>query len=99
MNFCIVGYLRIKSSPNSAISAIKTNFHEAIKYFQLTIAEIVLFKIFTLVGFQNWKNATWMPKSSLYTCMTMCMYREGTYSPYYMTHQDKLRRLFSAFPG
>ena len=50
MNFCIVGYLRIKSSPNSAIWAIKTNFYEAIKYFQLTIAEIVLFKIFYPCG-------------------------------------------------
>ena len=42
MNFCIAGYLRIKSSPNNAIWFIKTNFLEAIKYFRLSIGAIVL---------------------------------------------------------
>ena len=43
MNFCIAGYLRIKSSPNNAIWFIKTHFLEAIKYFRLSIGAIVLF--------------------------------------------------------
>ena len=48
MNFCIAGYLRIKSSPNNAIWFINTNFLEAIKYFRLSIGAIVLFEVFTL---------------------------------------------------
>ena len=57
MNFCIAGYLRIKSWPNNAIWFIKTNFLEAIlkkkKYFRLSIGAIVLFEVFTLAGSQN----------------------------------------------
>ena len=53
MNFCIAGYLRIKSSPNNAIWFIKTNCLEAIKYFRLSIGAIVLFEVFTLAGSQN----------------------------------------------
>ena len=53
MNFCIAGYLRLKSSPNNAICFIKTNFLEAIKYFGLSIGAIVLFEVFTLAGSQN----------------------------------------------
>ena len=56
MNFCIAGYLRIKSSPNNAICFIKTNFLEAIKYFGLSIGAIVLFEVFTLAGSQNPTN-------------------------------------------
>ena len=48
MNFCIAGYLRIKSSPNNAIWFIQTNFLDAIKYFRLSIGAIVLFEVFTL---------------------------------------------------
>ena len=48
MNFCIAGYLRIKSSPNNAIWFIHTNFLDAIKYFRLSIGAIVLFEVFTL---------------------------------------------------
>ena len=48
MNFCIAGYLRIKSSPNNAIWFLKTNFLEAIKYFRLSIGAIILFEVFTL---------------------------------------------------
>ena len=54
MSFCIVGYLRIKSSTTNAIWFIKTNFLEAIKYFRLGIGAIVLFEIFTLARSQNW---------------------------------------------
>ena len=68
---------------------IKTNFLEAIskrtiapilswKYFRLSIGVIVLSEVFTLAGSQNWKQATWMPKRSLYTCMTTCMNHEAT---------------------
>ena len=53
MNFCVSGYLRIKSSPNNAIWFIKTNFLEAIKYFRLNIGAIVLFEVFTFAGSQN----------------------------------------------
>ena len=53
MNFCIAEYLRIKSSLNNAICFIKTNFLEAIKYFRLSIGEIVLFEVFILAGSQN----------------------------------------------
>ena len=53
MNFCIAGYLRMKSSPNNAIWFLKTNFLEAIKYFRLSIGAIVLFEVFTLAGSQN----------------------------------------------
>ena len=53
MNFCIAGYLRIKSSPNNAIWFIHTNFLDAIKYFRLSIGAIVLFEVFTLAGSQN----------------------------------------------
>ena len=56
MNFCIAGYLRLKSSPNNAICFIKTNFLEAIKYFGLSIGAIVLFEVFTLAGSQNPTN-------------------------------------------
>ena len=48
MNFCIAGYLRIKSSSNNAIWFIQTNFLDAIKYFRLSIGAIVLFEVFTL---------------------------------------------------
>ena len=48
MNFCIAGYLRIKSSPNNAIWFVQTNFLDAIKYFRLSIGAIVLFEVFTL---------------------------------------------------
>ena len=41
MNFCIAGYLLIKSSPNNAIWFLKTSFLEAIKYFRLSIGAIV----------------------------------------------------------
>ena len=53
MNFCIAEYLRIKSSLNNAICFIKTNFLEAIKYFQLSLGAIVLFEVFILAGSQN----------------------------------------------
>ena len=53
MNFCIAGYLRIKSWPNNAIWFIKTNFLEAIKYFRLSIGAIVLL---TLTGSQSPTN-------------------------------------------
>ena len=56
MNFCTVGYLRIKSSPNNASRFIKTSFLQAIKYFLLSIGAIVLFEVFTLAGSQNWKK-------------------------------------------
>ena len=55
MNFCIAGYLRIKSSPNNAIWFINTNFLEAIKYFRLSIGAIVLRSSY-LAGSQNWKK-------------------------------------------
>ena len=48
INFCIAGYLWIKSSPYNAIWLIKTNFLEAIKYFRLSIGAIILFEVFTL---------------------------------------------------
>ena len=57
MNFCIAGYLRVKSSKINAIWFIKTNFLEGINYFRLSIGAIVLFEIFTLVGSQNWKKS------------------------------------------
>ena len=41
MNFCIAGYLRIKSSPNNAIWFLKTNFLEVIKYFRPSIGATV----------------------------------------------------------
>ena len=61
MNFCIAGYLRIKSSPNNAIWFIKTNFLEAIKYFRLSIGAIVLRSSYPC-GISKLKKVTWMPK-------------------------------------
>ena len=78
MNFCIAGYLRIKSSPNNAIWFIKTNFLEAIKYFQLSIGAIVLRSFYPCGLSKLKKKGTWMPKRSLYTCMTTCMNHEAT---------------------
>ena len=61
MNFCIAGYLRIKSSPNNAIWFINTNFLEAIKYFRLSIGAIVLRSSYPC-GLSKLKKVTWMPK-------------------------------------
>ena len=59
MNFCIAGYLRIKSSPSNAIWFIKTNFLEAIKYFRLNIGAIVL-RSFYPCGLSKLKKALWI---------------------------------------
>ena len=88
MNFCIAGYLRIKSSPSNAIWFIKTNFLEAIKYFRLSIGAIVL-RSFYACGLSKLKKASWMPKRSLYTCMTTCTNHEATDSIYDPLKQTK----------
>ena len=69
MNFCIAGYLRIKSWPNNAILFIKTKFLEAIKYFRRSIVAIVLFEVLPLQALKTEKRATWMPKRNLYACL------------------------------
>ena len=56
MNFCIAGYLRIKSSPNNAIWFIKTNFLEAIKYFRLSIGCNSSFRSFYPCGLSKLKK-------------------------------------------
>ena len=89
MNFCIAGYLRIKSSPNNAIWFIKTNFLEAIKYFRLSIGAIVLRSFYPCGLSKLKKKGTWMPKRSLYTCMTTCMNHEATDSIYDPLKQTK----------
>ena len=55
MNFCIAGYLRIKSSQTMPFGLKETNFPEAIKNFRPSIGAIiiVLFEVFTLAGSQN----------------------------------------------
>ena len=57
MNFCIAGYLRIKSSPNNAIWFIKTNFLEAIKYFRLSIGCNSSFRSFYPCGLSKLKKS------------------------------------------
>ena len=44
MNFCIAGYLRIKSSPNNAICFIKTNLLEVINIFDQVLVQLFFSK-------------------------------------------------------
>ena len=44
MNFCIVEYLQIKSSPNNAICFIKTNLLEAINIFDQVLVQLFFSK-------------------------------------------------------
>ena len=47
MNFCIAGYLRIKSSPNNAICFIKTNLLEVINIFDQVLVQLFFSKFFS----------------------------------------------------
>ena len=79
MNFCIAGYLRIKSSPNNAIWFINTNFLAAIKYFRLSIGAIVLRSSYPC-GLSKLSEKSYVDAKEETTCMN----HEAT--ALYMTH-------------
>ena len=86
MNFCIAGYLRIKSWPNNAILFIKTKFLEAIKYFQRSIVAIVLFEVFTFAGSENWKKSYVDAKEEPIYLFKIVNESWSYYTTLYMTH-------------
>ena len=98
MNFCIAGYLLIKSSPNNAIWFLKTSFLEAIKYFRLSIGAIVQRSFYPkFAGSQNWKSYVDAKEEPTYLYDNV--YESSSYWLYIWPIKTKPRRHFGALPG